>query len=335
MTTQMARSAGRRAAGLSGSLLRTALLAGLRRAVPLPTIDFVPQGRVIDLPGRGRTFVVDVAGPTPDAPTVVLLHALGCTAYLSWLPTIGELSRSYRVITFDQRWHGRGIRSPRFRFEDCADDVACILDELGVDQAVIAGYSMGGAIAQLVWHRHRDRVAGLVLCSTARNYRGATRERLFFPLVTAATHPLSGYALARVEQLGATLPEVPTIEATDPSAWGRVEFRSTSAWSLPEVLGELGRFNSAPWISGVDVPTAVVVTERDHTIPERRQRRLAAAIEDAQVWTAPGGHSSLFLDAARWVPVFLEAVQSVTAQGDPLRVGSWRPSGRTAHAARP
>ena len=44
------------------------------------------------------------------------------------------------------------------------------------------------------------------------------------------------------------------------SGWGTGEFRSTSAWSMPEVLGELGRFNSADWIGEVDVPTAVVVT---------------------------------------------------------------------------
>ena len=69
---------------------------------------------MLDLPGSagysgGRTFVVDVPGPTPDAPTAVLLHGLGCTAYLCWFGCIAELSRTHRVVTFDQRWHGRGI----------------------------------------------------------------------------------------------------------------------------------------------------------------------------------------------------------------------------------
>jgi 3-oxoadipate enol-lactonase len=298
-------------AGASVVGVRYGLAFAARRVVRLPDVDAVPRGRILDLPGRGRTFVVDVPGPTPDAPTIVLLHALGCTAYLSWVATLGELSRRYRVVTFDQRWHGRGIRSPRFRFADCADDVVAVLDELGIDRAVVAGYSMGGAVAQLTWQRHPDRVDGLVLCSIARNLRGTRREKLFFPLLTAAMHPISGYALARVERLAEALPEVPSVESADPTAWGAVEFRSTSAWSFPEVLGELGRFNSAPWIGTVDVPTSVVVTERDHSIPERRQRRLAASIEDAEVFTAPGGHASLFLDAANWVPVFLEAVDAV------------------------
>ena len=220
------------------------------------------------------------------------------------------------MITLDQRWHGRGIRSPRFRFADCADDVAAVMDEMGVERAVIAGYSMGGAIAQLMWRRHPQRVAGLVLCSTARNYRGATRERFFFPVLTAAMHPLSRHALTRVERMAATLPELPSLEIADPAAWGKAEFRSTSAWSMPEVLGELGRFNSAEWIEGVDVPTAVVVTAADHTIPERRQRRLAACIEGATVHEAPGGHASIVLGAATWLPVFLEAVADVVARLD-------------------
>jgi 3-oxoadipate enol-lactonase len=299
--------------------LKTAGSAGARRVLPQPTPGPTPVGRVLDLPGRGRTFVIDVPGPTPAAPTVVLLHALGCTAYLSWALALGELSQHYRVITLDQRWHGRGIRSPRFRFTDCADDVAAVMDELGVERAIIAGYSMGGAIAQLVWRRHPERVAGLVLCSTARNYRGATRERLFFPVLSAAMHPLSRVALTRVERLAATLPELPSLDIADSAAWGKAEFRSTSAWSMPEVLSELGRFNSAPWIAGVDVPTSVVVTASDHTIPERRQRRLAACIEGAKVHDAPGGHASIVLGATTWLPVFLEAVADVVGRLDDER----------------
>ena len=307
-----ARSAMRGVSWAGVAVLRGALGLGIRRLLPAPVIEKVPEGRILDLPGRGRTFVVDVPGPTRSAPTIVLLHAMGCTAYLSWVASIAELSRTYRVVTFDQRWHGRGIRSRRFRFADCADDVVAILDELDIERAVIAGYSMGGAIAQLTWRRHRDRVSGLVLCSTARNFRGKRRERLFFPVLSAAMHPLSSYCLARVERLAESLPEMPGIDTADPTAWGRVEFRSTSAWSMPEVVCELGRFNSADWIGEVDVPTAVVVTSKDHTIPERRQRRLAAEIPGAVVRTAPGGHASLFLDAAHWVPVFAEAVDSVT-----------------------
>jgi pimeloyl-ACP methyl ester carboxylesterase len=121
-------------------------------------------------------------------------------------------------------------------------------------------------------------------------------------------------AQPKVERFALGLPEVPSYDAGDRVGWGAREFRSTSAWSMPEVLGELGRFNSAPWITGVDVPTAVVVTTRDKAIPARRQRALAAAIPGAEVLEAPGGHASVVMDHAGWFPVFLEAVADVTAR---------------------
>ncbi len=307
-----ARSTVRTVLAPAGWALRTAVGAGARQAMPPSALDSLLEGRMVMLPDRGRTFVLDVPGPTPDAPAVVLLHALGCTAHLAWAAAFEELSKTHRVIAFDQRWHGRGIRSSRFRFTDCADDVAAVMDELGVDQAIIGGYSMGGAIAQLVWRQHPDKVVGLVLCSTARNFRGLKRERFFFPVLTAVTQVLAGHAHSRVEELAATLPEVPTQKRSDPSTWGRAEFRSTSAWSFPEVLGELGRFNSASWVGEIDVPTAVVVTERDHTIPQRRQRKLAESIEGASLYTAPGGHASIVLRAGSWVPRFREALADVT-----------------------
>jgi pimeloyl-ACP methyl ester carboxylesterase len=291
---------------LAGGVAR----AGLRRVVRMPAVPQVPEGRTLDLPGRGRTYLVDVPGPTSDAPTVLLLHALGCTAYLTWYPVLEELSKTYRVLAFDQRWHGRGIRSRRFRLEDCADDAVAVLDELGLASAVVTGYSMGGLVAQLVAHRHPDRVDGLVLCATARNFRGKWREKVFFPVMTLAMHPLSRYALQRVEKVAEALPSSPSLDASTP-AFGRAEFRSTSAWSMPEVLGELGRFNSAPWVGELSCPTAVVVTDNDHAIPSSRQRKLALSIPGAEVFEVHGGHMSLVLHTEAWRDALVRALTSV------------------------
>jgi 3-oxoadipate enol-lactonase len=301
------------------TMVSTVAGAGLRRMIRVPVVASVPEGRYLDLPERGRTYVTDIPGPTPDAPVVVLLHALTTTATLSWYPVLADLAQTYRVVTFDQRWHGRGIRSRRFRLSDCADDVAAVLDALGIERCIPVGYSMGGAIAQLFWKQHPSRVSGLVLCSTTRNFRCARREKLFFPLLSAAMLPLSPYARTRVERYAATVPELPSLDCTDRS-WGRLEFRSTSAWSMPEVLAELGRFNSAPWIGDVDVPTAVVVTQKDHAIPARRQLRLAESIPGAEVFSLPGGHVSLVLAADQFRTVLLEALGSVVRRTTVTRV---------------
>lgn len=296
-----------------------------RRVIKLPVVASVPEGRVVELPGRGSTFVVDVPGPK-GAPTLLLLHALACTAYLSWFPVVAELSQQYRVVLFDQRWHGRGIRSKHFRLEDCADDAAAVLDALGIEKCIPVGYSLGGAVAQLIWRRHPERVEGLVLCSTARNFRGTRREKLFFPAVSLAMAPLSGYCSCRVERIARRLPQLPLTASADID-WGRQEFRSTSAWTMPAVLAALGSFNSASWIGGVDVPTAVVVTTRDHTIPVRRQQRLAAAIPGAEIVEVDGGHASLVLKADKFGPALAAAAASVAARAPA------RPAGRVRRSS--
>jgi pimeloyl-ACP methyl ester carboxylesterase len=310
--------------------VKAGVAAGVTELLPrTPELGDLPAGEVVELPGRGRTFVVDVPGPSPYAPTVMPLHGLSRTASLGWGAGTDALSRHYRVVTFDQRWHGRGIRSAQFRIADCADDVAAVLDLLDIDQAIVAGYSMGGAIAQETWHRHPDRVAGLVLCSTSCMWRDHLGEHLFFPLVSVAMHPLSAYALAKVEAHAALLPESPIFQIDNPHRWSAGEFRSTSLWSLPAVLADLGRFDSRRWLRDIDVPTSVVITERDHAIPAARQRALAGGIRGARTFHHDGGHASVFMDYARWSPVFLEALHDVARRcyGPSLSVQRLRASG--------
>jgi pimeloyl-ACP methyl ester carboxylesterase len=107
------------------------------------------------------------------------------------------------------------------------------------------------------------------------------------------------------------LPPLTDIE-DDVAQWAWSEFRSTSFWSLPEVLGELGRFDARGTIGSVKVPTAVVVTSKDKVISAARQQEMAAMIPGAKVFLAPGGHASVVLDSERWRPVFLAALAHVS-----------------------
>ena len=139
-----------------------ALLGPLRLTLPLPSFTLpevapvgrLPHGRVVELSNRGSTYVVD-SGPTAGGPTFVLLHSLACTGLLTWYPSLEMMRRFGRVVVFDQRCHGSGIASPRFQLEDCADDVAALADELGIETFIPVGFSMGSLVAQQVWRRHQ------------------------------------------------------------------------------------------------------------------------------------------------------------------------------------
>ncbi len=68
-------------------------------------------------------------------------------------------------------------RREPFRLADCAGDAAAALRELGVAPAIVVGYSMGGAIGQLVARDHPDVVAGLVLSGTAQHWQDPQTRR--------------------------------------------------------------------------------------------------------------------------------------------------------------
>jgi pimeloyl-ACP methyl ester carboxylesterase len=275
------------------------------------TDETVPPGRLIELPGRGTTFAVDIPGP-PGAPTLFLLHGLVASTYLNWFPSFAALSAQYRVIAMDLRGHGRGIplNGRRFRLADCADDAALVATRLGVDRFIPVGYSLGGPVAQLLWRRHPDRVAGLVLAATSRNFMGTRQERLFFQSLVGLSSAarLTGWLPWVHEGPAATLPQA----EGRMSSFALAELRRTSPNAVLQAMSAMGRFSSREWIGDIDVPTAVVITSNDHAIGAERQMKLARAIPGATTHLAAAGHTACVLGADAFVPALVEACRSVT-----------------------
>jgi 3-oxoadipate enol-lactonase len=262
------------------------------------------------LPGRGRTFIRELAGP-PGAPTLILLHGWTATADLNWFACFHPLAERFRVIAIDHRGHGRGLRSIEpFRLEHCADDVAALARELGIDRFVPVGYSMGGPIAQLVWHRHRERVSGLVLCSTARNFKSHASEHAAFGVIAGLTIAARATPL-QLRKRVADRVVVLRYDDTPLGQWAREQSRLNDVRSILEAGRALSGFSSKGWIGEVDVPTAVMVTRFDTTVPVRRQRSLAEAIPGARVWEIDGTHDVCASDPPAFVPQLVEACRSV------------------------
>lgn len=269
----------------------------------------LPPGRSIDLPGRGQTFIREVAGP-PDATTLMLLHGWTATADLNWFTTFELLGQHFRIIAPDHRGHGQGIRlKGSFRLEDCADDVAAIADILGINTFIPVGYSMGGTIAQLIWQRHESRVRGLVLCSTAPHFTTSREERLGFLGLTGLA------ALSRLTptQTRDWLTEQIYLqrksEGVEP--WAIAQMATHDWRHILEAGSAIGNFNSLDWLPGVDVPTSVVLTTQDTVVPLERQQRLIETIPGAQSFEVSAGHNAVYAQHEDYVPVLLEACLSV------------------------
>jgi pimeloyl-ACP methyl ester carboxylesterase len=292
----------------------------LRNRVYMPYAR-IPAGRMVELGDRGATYVTDTPGPTPSSPTIVLLHAVGCTGLLTWFPVVEKLAEHYRVVVFDQRWHGRGIVSEHFSIRDCADDVAAVADALDLTTPVVAGYSMGSIIAQRCWRQHPVRFGGLVLAATTDHFRTTGRERVFHQGMELGMGALRTLSRSRVISTTGRVTADLLLDPTDMHEWALAQWRSTSPWAVAQAVAALGRHHSTPWLSRIDIPTAVVVTTRDHVIAPARQRAIAARIPGTTVHEADCGHAGCVLQADAFVPAFLEAVDVTMGRRTSLLAG--------------
>jgi len=264
----------------------------------------------VELIGRGRTFVREVAGPR-GAPTVILLHGWTATADLNWFTCFEPLGEHFRVLAPDHRGHGRGLRpSKGFRLEDCADDVAAIADVFGVGTFIPVGYSMGGAIAQLVAQRHEQRVRGLVLAATAGYFSSSRDERLNFLGLTG----LARLSRLTTAQARSWVTEQIYLQRKTHSLadWAARQIASHDWRHILEAGSAIGDFDSRTWLNELQVPGAMIVTTNDKVVAPSRQEELAASLALPTVThRVDAGHDAVFAARDRFVPLLIDACQQV------------------------
>lgn len=261
----------------------------------------------VEVAGRGTVTVWDNELDSDDPP-VVLLHGWNVDAPLTFgavVPTVGAV---HRTIMFDHHGHGHGVRSTeRFRLEDCAADVLCITEAIGVEHFVPVGYSMGGLIAQLVALRAPDRVAGVVLASTAHQFSVRRRERAEFGALGTASKAmprLGPKAQARAFRTIAgaicrPLPEevLDSVLLADPT-------------KLLEAGHAIGQFDSRGFLHAIDTPSVVVISENDQIIPAERQFELAHLL-DAEVVVTPHNHHAPIFEQESFGRALLDGIDLV------------------------
>lgn len=112
------------------------------------------------------TLHYQVIGAPTNRPTIVFVNSLG-TDFRIWRDLIVRLAGECSIVAYDKRGHGLSeIGETPYSMELLADDLAALLDHLGLRRAIICGVSVGGVIAQQLYHRRPDLVRALILCDT-------------------------------------------------------------------------------------------------------------------------------------------------------------------------
>jgi 3-oxoadipate enol-lactonase len=242
-------------------------------------VDMNGIGLAYEEYGRGNPFAL------------LLIHGFPLDGRM-WRGQVTALSAVAHVIVPDLRGHGRSEVPPGpYTMEQHADDMATLLDHLGVERAVVGGLSMGGYVAFAFWRRHRARVRGLALLDTraepdsedARANRDAAMRRVREAGAAAFAEDMHPRVLAPASVADPTIAD----EAR----------RIMAGQSVEGIIGALGglraRSDNRPLLPEIDVPVLAVCGAEDALTPPADMEAMTAAMPDARMVIIPrAGHLS-------------------------------------------
>lgn len=216
-------------------------------------------------------------GPS-DAPVVMLSNSLSSNLSM-WDDQIAALAVKYRVLRYDQRGHGQSAVTPGpYSFDLLADDVAALLQTLGIESVHFVGLSMGGMTGQALGVRKPETLKSLVLCDTSPHMPPPEMwdERI---------------ALARGEGMAATSDA--TLErwftadfrATRPDAIERVRrmIESTPVEGYAGCCMAIRNMDNRPILAEISAPTCIIVGADDPSTPLSASKQIHGEIAGSKL----------------------------------------------------
>lgn len=222
-------------------------------------------------------------------PVIVFSHGL-MMDHDMFAPQVEALRDRYRCITWDERGHGEtATENPEpFSYYDSADDLAALLDHLGVERAVLAGMSQGGFLSLRCALTHPERVQALVLLDTQAGKEQEDKlpmyQQLIGTFMEQGLTPMIGNTIAQII-LGSDFADVDTWQAK----WQKI--------SPANVGNNFQALTSRDDITGrlheISQPALVVHGDADIAIPLEQGRIMANQLPDADLVIIPGaGHAA-------------------------------------------
>jgi (E)-2-((N-methylformamido)methylene)succinate hydrolase len=261
----------------------------------------------------------DLTGPS-GAPVLVLVHGLGLTR-ATWDAFVPVFAQDYRVLSYDLYGHGQSAlptQSPSLTV--LSEQLADLLDELGIARATVIGFSLGGMINRRFAMDHPSRVAALVVLNSPHE-RNPAAQRLVEDRAaqTDAEGPAASIdsTLARwfTPQFLQDAPDVVTkvralVLANDPDNYTR--HRQVLATGVIELI------RPAPPIT---TPTLVMTCEHDSGSTPPMAHAIASEIKGAQTVIVPGlQHLGLIEQPDLFIQPILRFLAGVAAQS--IKVGA-------------
>ena len=222
-----------------------------------------------------------------SGPLLIYVPGLDGTGQLFFKQT-PLLARSHRVVTFRSREHGR------FTYEDLADDLAAIIQELGEERATILGESFGGTVALNFALRHPRMVERLVVINSFPRFRKRFNVRLAVKLASGLPFRLLLPVRRAANVLGLLADGVSREDRR--LFWEAIRTVNVEAYARRvQLIADLDIENR---LSEIQAPTTLIASDRDLLIPSVKEAlAMAARMQSAKVKIIEGaGHVCLLGD---------------------------------------
>jgi len=234
-----------------------------------------------------------------DGEPVVLIPGFAAGRWI-WFKQTAELARKFRVIVFDPRGVSASDKpeGPQ-TISLLADDVAHLLQTIGIESAHIVGASFGGFVAQEFALKYPQMTRKLVLCCTSfggPNHVVPAPETLE---ALASTKGLNSEERMRANLLLAFTPAY--VQTKGAEVDQIVHLRAMN--EVPEhiYLSQLHaavNFNSESRLGEIASPTLVLSGDADVIVPVQNSRNLAARVPGARLQIVAGGSHTFFIEQA-------------------------------------
>jgi 3-oxoadipate enol-lactonase len=226
-----------------------------------------------------------LAGDDRTHPPVVLLHSLGTSAE-SWRPVESLLRGTLRLIAPDLRGHGRSDLTPQVTVNMLVDDVERIMEDAGVERAIVTGVSLGGIVALAFAARHHSRVTGVMAADTFAHLPAQTAAARIADLVAQSAHsPMAEVARRYVADTF----------GTPPSETAELVFGATSMNADRFQAAVRGCFEAdvTADLPLVRCPVLAAIGDRDQKTPQALSEAIVESVPQAVLRVVPdAGHLS-------------------------------------------